>query len=254
MLDPHFDPDSYGYRPSRSAKDAVRVTRQRCWKYDWVLEFDVKGAFDNLDHDLLWKALRKHTDCKWVLLYVGRWLKAPSISETGETRPRDRGTPQGSVVGPVLMNLFMHYAFDRWMRRNVASCPFARYADDAVVHCASEQEAVEVKRLLTERFAACGLELHPEKTRIVYCKEAVDDVQSIRMCSSPSWASRSGRAGHSVAVGAVYRLSARREPRGVDAHASADPPVGTSTPDPWHPSRVLTNVRTHAGRMVELLR
>jgi RNA-directed DNA polymerase len=130
VLEPHFDPDSYGYRPSHSAKDAVRVTRQRCWKYDWVLEFDVKGAFDNLDHDLLWKALRKHTECKWVLLYVGRWLKAPSMSETGETRARDRGTPQGSVVGPVLMNLFMHYTFDRWMRRNVARCPFARYADD----------------------------------------------------------------------------------------------------------------------------
>jgi RNA-directed DNA polymerase len=130
VLEPHFDPDSYGYRPSRSAKDAVWVTRKRCWEYDWVLEFDVKGAFDNLDHDLLWKALRKHTDCKWVLLYVGRWLKAPSVSESGEIRPRNRGTPQGSVVGPLLMNLFMTYAFDRWMRRTVASCPFARYADD----------------------------------------------------------------------------------------------------------------------------
>jgi RNA-directed DNA polymerase len=171
VLEPHFDPDSYGYRPSRSAKDAVRVTRQRCWKYDWVLEFDVKGAFDNLDHDLLWKALRRHTDCKWVLLYVGRWLKAPSVAENGEIRPRDRGTPQGSVVGPVLMNLFMTYALDRWMRRNVGNCPFARYADDAVVHCSSEREALEVKRLLVERFAACGLELHPEKTRIVYCKD-----------------------------------------------------------------------------------
>jgi len=171
VLEPHFDPDSYGYRPSRSAKDAIRVTRRRCWKYDWVLEFDVKGAFDNLDHDLLWKALRRHTDCRWVLLYVGRWLNAPSVSESGGDRPRDRGTPQGSVVGPVLMNLFMHYTFDRWMRRKVASCPFARYADDAAVHCSSEREAVEVKRLLTERFAACGLELHPEKTRVVYCKD-----------------------------------------------------------------------------------
>ncbi len=101
VLEPHFDPDSYGYRPSRSAQDAVRVTRKRCFKYDWVLEFDVKGAFDNLDHDLLWKALRKHTECKWVLLYVGRWLKAPSVSESGEVRPRDRGTPQGSVVSPL---------------------------------------------------------------------------------------------------------------------------------------------------------
>ena len=172
LLEPHFDPDSYGYRPARSAKDAVRVTRQRCWKYDWLLEFDVKGAFDNLDHDLLMKALRKHTDCNWVLLYVGRWLKAPSVSESGEIHARDRGTPQGSVVGPVLMNLFMTYAFDRWMRRNVTSCPFARYADDGVVHCSSEQQALSVKRLLAERFAACGLELHPEKTRIVYCKDS----------------------------------------------------------------------------------
>lgn len=130
LLEPHFDPNSYGYRPGRSAKDAVQVTRKRCWKYDWLFEFDVKGAFDNLDHDLLMKALRKHTDCKWVLLYVKRWLNAPSVSESGETRARNRGTPQGSVVGPVLMNLFMTYAFDRWMRRNEAACPFARYADD----------------------------------------------------------------------------------------------------------------------------
>lgn len=171
LLEPHFDPDSYGYRPARSAKDAVRVTRQRCWRYDWVIEFDVKGAFDNLDHDLLAKALRKHTDCKWVLLYVGRWLKAPSVTESGEIRARDRGTPQGSVVGPVLMNLFMNYTFDRWMRRNVKTCPFARYADDGVVHCSSKREAEEVKKLLAERFLACGLELHPEKTRIVYCKD-----------------------------------------------------------------------------------
>jgi group II intron reverse transcriptase/maturase len=172
LLEPHFDPDSYGYRPSRSAKDAIRVTRQRCWKYDWVLEFDVKGAFDNLDHDLLMKALRKHTDCKWVLLYVWRWLTASVVSESGEIRPRVRGTPQGSVVGPVLMNLFMTYAFDRWMRRTVTGCPFARYADDAVVHCSTEQQALKVKELLTARFAACGLELHPGKTRIVYCKDS----------------------------------------------------------------------------------
>ena len=172
LLEPHFDPDSYGYRPGRSAKDAIRVTRQRCWKHDWVIEFDIKGAFDNLDHVLLMKALRKHTDCKWVLLYVERWLKAPSVSESGEINARDRGTPQGGVVSAVLMNLFMNYAFDRWMRRDVTSCPFARYADDAVVHCFSERQALLVKRLLVERFAACGLELHPEKTRIVYCKDS----------------------------------------------------------------------------------
>lgn len=172
LLEPHFDPDSYGYRPARSAKDAVRVTRQRCWKFDWVLEFDIKGAFDNLGHDLLMKALRKHTDCPWVLLYVERWLKAPSITPTGEVQPRDCGTPQGGVVSPVLMNLFMTYAFDRWMRKNVPMCPFARYADDSVVHCGSERQALQVKKLLAERFAACGLELHPAKTRIVYCKDS----------------------------------------------------------------------------------
>jgi group II intron reverse transcriptase/maturase len=172
LLEPVFDPDSYGYRPSRSAKDAVRVTRQRCWKYDWVIEFDIKGAFDNLGHDLLMKALHKHTDCKWVILYVERWLKAPSIAETGEVRVRDCGTPQGGVVSPVLLNLFMTYAFDRWMRQNVTSCPFARYADDGVVHCSSKPQALWVKELLIKRFAACGLELHPEKTRIVYCKDS----------------------------------------------------------------------------------
>jgi group II intron reverse transcriptase/maturase len=172
LLEPHFDDDSYGYRPARSAIDAVRVTRERCWKYDWVVEFDVKGAFDNLDHDLLMKALRKHTDCRWVLLYVERWLKAPSLTDNGELRERGRGTPQGGVVSPLLMNLFMHYAFDRWMRGITANCPFARYADDAVVHCRSEWQARGVKEQLAVRFAACGLELHPEKTRIVYCTDS----------------------------------------------------------------------------------
>ncbi len=172
LLEPHFDPDSYGYRPSRSAKDAIRVTRQRCLKRAWVLEFDLTGAFDSLDHDLLMKALCKHTDCKWVLLYVWRWRTASVVSENGDIRPRVRGTPQGSVVGPVLMNLFMTYAFDRWMRRNGTGCQFARYADDAVVHCATEQQALKVRELLTARFAARGLELHPENTRIVYCKDS----------------------------------------------------------------------------------
>lgn len=172
QLEPHFDPDSYGYRPGRSAKDAVRETRKRCWQFDWVLEFDVKGAFDNLDHGLLMKALRKHTSCKWILLYVERWLKAPSEAQDGTRHVRELGTPQGGVVSPLLMNLFMHYAFDRWMRQNVTGRPFARYADDAVVHCATQREAHRVRNLLAERLKACGLELHPDKTRIVYCKDS----------------------------------------------------------------------------------
>lgn len=171
LLDPLFDEDSYGYRPGRSALEAVRVTRGRCWKYDWVLEFDVKGAFDALNHNLIMKALRKHTDCKWVLLYIERWLKAPSVTEAGDVKQRERGTPQGGCISPLLMNLFMHYAFDRWLRREEPLCRFARYADDAVVHCRSEQVARRVKQRLIERFAACGLELHPQKTRIVYCRD-----------------------------------------------------------------------------------
>jgi len=171
-LDPLFDDDSYGYRPRRSAKDAVRVTRERCWKFDWVLEFDIKGAFDVLDHGLLVRALRKHTNCNWVLLYIERWLKAPAMNREGELKHRDRGTPQGGVVSPLLMNLFMHYAFDRWMRREIPDCRFARYADDAVVHCKTERMAQRVKQRLAERFAACGLELHPDKTRIVYCRDS----------------------------------------------------------------------------------
>jgi group II intron reverse transcriptase/maturase len=172
ILDPRFDDDSYGYRPGRSAKDAIRVTRERCWKFDWVLELDVKRAFDALDHGLMIKALRKHTDCKWALLYIERWLKAPSMTSAGETKARDRGTPQGGVVSPLLMNLFMHYGFDRWLRREIPSCRFARYADDAVIHCQSEQMAQRVRQRLAARFAACGLELHPEKTRIVYCRDS----------------------------------------------------------------------------------
>lgn len=172
LLEPHFDADSYGYRPGRSAKDAIRVTRERCWKYDWVVELDVKGAFDNLDHALLMKALRKHTDCRWVLLYVERWLQSSFVAGNGDRRERGRGTPQGGVISPLLMNLFMHYAFDRWLRKNVMTCPFARYADDAVVHCQTERQAYLVMKLLNERLAACGLELHPEKTRIVYCKDS----------------------------------------------------------------------------------
>lgn len=172
LLEPVFDPDSYGYRPGRSAKDAVTVTRRRCWQEDWVIEFDIKGAFDNLDHDLLMKALRRHTQEKWVLLYVERWLKAPTVNDRGEFIARTRGTPQGGVVSPVLMNLFMHYGFDRWMRRNVASAPFARYADDGVVHCVTLIHAQRVMKLIAERFLAIGLELHPQKTRIVYCRDS----------------------------------------------------------------------------------
>jgi len=140
-LEPVFHADSYGYRPGRSAIDALRKARQRCWRYDWVLDIDVKSYFDSIDWALLLKAVRKHTDCPWVLLYIERWLKAPVQMEDGSIVPRAAGTPQGGVVSPILANLFLHYAFDLWMGRNSPDIPFERYADDVICHCRGAEEA-----------------------------------------------------------------------------------------------------------------
>jgi RNA-directed DNA polymerase len=171
ILDPVFHADSYGYRPGKSAKQAVAITRQRCWKYDWVVEFDIKAAFDQIDHGLLLKAVRTHIKEDWILMYVERWLTAPFETAQGTRLRRDRGTPQGGVVSPILMNLFMHYAFDCWMQRNFPQSPFARYADDAVVHCRSQEQAREVMQAIAARLGECGLTMHPEKSKIVYCKD-----------------------------------------------------------------------------------
>ncbi len=171
-LEPIFLSDSYGYRPEKSALDAVGITRKRCWQYDWVLEFDIKGLFDNIDHALLLRALEKHTDCKWVRLYIRRWLTAPLQRADGTLMERTKGTPQGGVVSPVLANLFLHYVFDVWMTRTFRGVPWCRYADDGLVHCKTEAQAFAVKAALQARLAECGLEMHPEKTHIVYCKDA----------------------------------------------------------------------------------
>lgn len=170
-LEPIFLQDSYGYRPGKSALDAVAITRKRCWEYDWVLEFDIKGLFDNIDHALLTRALEKHVECDWVRLYVGRWLTAPLQQADGTLVERTKGTPQGGVVSPVLANLFLHYTFDAWMTRTFPGMPWCRYADDGLVHCKTETEALAVMAALKDRFAECGLEMHPEKTHVVYCKD-----------------------------------------------------------------------------------
>jgi len=149
----------------------VGQTRQRCWKLDWVIDLDIKGFFDNIDHDLLMRAVKKHAKEKWVVLYIERWLKAPAQAEDGHVTERGKGTPQGGVVSPLLANLFLHYAFDRWMQRTYPQLPFERYADDAIVHCRTEAEAQEVQRAIAVRMQECRLELHPEKTKIVYCKD-----------------------------------------------------------------------------------
>lgn len=172
MLEPVFDEDSFGYRPGRSALDAIAVTRKRCWYYDWVVEFDIRGLFDNIRHDLLMKAVRRHCDCRWILLYVERWLKAPLRQQDGSLVTRDRGTPQGAVVSPLLANLFLHYTFDAWIRREIPGIPFCRYADDGLLHCRTRFQAEYVMRRISERFRQCGLEIHPDKSSIVYCKDA----------------------------------------------------------------------------------
>jgi len=170
-VEPLFHPDSYGYRPGRSALDAVATCRERCWKKDWVIDLDIRAFFDSLDHELVLRAVSKHTDLAWVLLYVQRWLKAPLQREGGTLVARDRGTPQGSAISPLLANLFLHYAFDMWLMREFPSVSFERYADDAVVHCVSEAQARYVLAAIAGRMTRVGLELHPDKTCVVYCKD-----------------------------------------------------------------------------------
>ena len=192
-VEPHFHPDSYGYRPGKSALEAVGVARRRCWRNDWVVDLDIRGFFDNLDHSLTMRAVRKHTDCRWLLLYVERWLEAPAERADGTRVARTKGTPpegqarrrsdrtwQGGVVSPLLANVFLHHAFDLWMEETYPYIPFERYADDIVVHCRSKAQARFIRARIAERLAACRLEAHPDKTQIVYCRD--DD----RRCDYPN--------------------------------------------------------------------
>ena len=170
-VDRLFHADSYGYRPGKSALDAVGRARERCWRYDWVLDLDIKGFFDNIDQNLLMRAVKKHAKDRWNILYIERWLKAPMQEEDGRLVPREKGTPQGGVASPLLANLFLHYAFDRWLATNHPRVVFERYADDVIVHCRTEGEALAMRKAIAERLQNCGLEIHPEKTKIVYCKD-----------------------------------------------------------------------------------
>lgn len=171
LVEPVFHEDSYGYRPGKSALDAVGTARKRCWAADWVIDLDIKAFFDSIPHDLVERAVAHHTDLPWVRLYIARWLRAPVQRPDGTLGERTKGTPQGGVISPLLANLFLHYAFDLWMQRSFPRIRFERYADDALVHCRSERQAREVLAAIRGRFEQCGLELHPTKTRIVYCKD-----------------------------------------------------------------------------------
>jgi len=169
-VEPTFHSDSYGYRPDRSALDAVGACRERCWKSDWVIDCDLR-SFDSFDHDLMLKAVAAHTKERRVLLYVERWLKAPLDKGDGNLEARDRGTRQGSAISPVLANLYLHYAFDSWMAREFPAVPFERYADYIVAQTKSERQARFVLGEIKARMADCHLELNQEKTRLVYCRD-----------------------------------------------------------------------------------
>ena len=214
-----------GYRPGKSAIDAVAKARERCWRYDWVLDLDIKGFFDSIDWELLLKAVRQHTDCAWVLLYIERWLKASVQMEDGSIMPRTAGTPQGGVISPLLANVFLHYAFDMWMVRTFPHIPFERYADDAICHCKSAEEARALWAAIADRFAACKLVLHPQKTKVVYCKDVnrQGDFPDIHFdflgfqfrARKIMWVKPDRRI-------FAPQLPARCQPDGVDAHQPRD--------------------------------
>jgi RNA-directed DNA polymerase len=171
LVEPKFHPDSYGYRPRKSAHQAVAQARKRCWEYDWVIDLDIKGFFDTIDHGLMLKAVDHFNPSAWVRLYVERWLKAPAEDREGKRTERGQGTPQGGVISPVLANLFLHFAVDQWMTRHYPGLPFERNADDMVIHCRTKAEAEHLLEAIRQRLTDCKLMVHPEKTKIVYCRD-----------------------------------------------------------------------------------
>jgi RNA-directed DNA polymerase len=179
FVEPIFHTDSYGYRPAKSAHDAIEVTSKRCWKFPYLVEYDIVGMFDNISHDLIMKAVLLHSKCPWINLYIERWLKGGREQADGSIALGNKGVPQGSIIGPVLCNLFMHYAFDVWVERNFPHSEFCRYADDGLVHVRSLAEALYLKERLSMRFAECGLEIHPEKTKIVCCSTKVGPIDGV---------------------------------------------------------------------------
>ncbi len=252
-LEPIFHRDSYGYRPGRSAHDALAVARKRCWRQDWVLDLDVRAFFDSVPHDLLLKAVAHHTDERWVLLYIERWLKAPMQMPDGTLVAREKGTPQGSPISPLLANLFMHYAFDRWMDREFPGCPFERYADDVVAHCDTEEQARHLRAAIADRLGALGLELHPDKTKIVYCKDTNrrgDYEHTSFDFLGYTFRGRLARGRQ----GLLRELLAGHEHRGEEGERPADQGLAPQTSQ-WHgPVRPRRGHQPSGARLDQLLR
>ena len=171
-LEAVFSPNSYGYRPKRNAHQALTKVRENCWKTDWVIDLDIKGFFDTIDHNKLMLAVEKHVHENWVKLYIKRWLEVPVITASGKlTQKQGKGTPQGGVISPLLANLFLHYAIDIWLEQTDKNVAFTRYADDVILHCNTKDQAEQILNLVDQRMESVGLELHPQKTKIVYCRD-----------------------------------------------------------------------------------
>ena len=170
-LEAVFLPSSYGYRPHKSAHEALETVRNNVRKFPWIIDMDIKAFFDEVNHELLMKAVEKHVPEKWVQLYIRRWLETPIQTKEGLLHKKGQGTPQGGVISPLLANLFLHYVLDKWLEQNFPSVSFVRYADDVVIHCISEKQSHYVLEGIRRRLAECKLRLSEEKTKITYCKD-----------------------------------------------------------------------------------
>jgi RNA-directed DNA polymerase len=171
-VDEKFHPNSYGYRPLKSAKEATDQVRSNCLKHDWVLDMDISKFFDEIDHELMLKAVEAMFTENWVKVYVQRWLEMKIVKADGAQLQRGKkGTPQGGVISPLLANLFLHFTLDKWLEINYPNVSFVRYADDVIVHCHNEAEAQQLRKAIAERLQQVGLQLNEQKTKIVYCKD-----------------------------------------------------------------------------------
>lgn len=175
-LEPRFESifsnSSYGYRPGRSAHMALKQVQQNCRRNDWVIDLDIKGFFDNINHDKLMLAVQKHVPEQWACMYIKRWLETPFQKADGKVWQKSwKGAPQGGVISPLLANLFLHYTFDKWLEVTDQNVKYVRYADDAIIHCRSQRHAEWLLKKLNKRMNDCNLELHPDKTQLVYCRD-----------------------------------------------------------------------------------